>query len=137
MPLRQAPTSINCTLQLLAGQSVIESEDEALQGRAWYLIKLRAIKANGTPYRVFWYFTMAVALLNAVLEPYKMAFVEAAGGFSPYNDFWTVSQFLSTLIFSVDIILKFFLAYTDPETKAPVTDLKLISLHYIRWGEVV
>ena len=118
----------------MAGHSVIESEDEASQGRAWYLFKVRAIKANGTPYRLFWYFTMAVALLNAVLEPYKMAFVEA-GGFSPYNDFWTVSQFLSTLIFSVDIILKFFLSYTDPETKAQVIDLKQISLHYLRWGK--
>ena len=61
----------------------------------------------------------------------QIAFVEA-GGFYPFSDFWAVTEFLSTAIFAVDIMLKFFLAYHDPDTKALVTDIKQISIHYLR-----
>ena len=62
---------------------------------------------------------------------FQVAFVDV-GGFAPYNDFWAVTEFLSTAIFTVDIILKFILAYNDHDSKALVTDIKDITIHYLR-----
>ena len=48
---------------------------------------------------------MAVALTTAVLDPYKAAF-GSAEGFAPYSDFWSVTDYLSTVVFFADIFLK-------------------------------
>jgi hypothetical protein len=39
----------------------------------------------------------------------------------PYYDFWSFLEYCGVLVFAVDIVLKFFLAYEDPETQCMVT----------------
>lgn len=82
-------------------------------------------------YTVFWYFTMVFALANAILEPYKVAF-GAVEGFLVSADFWSVTEYMGAVVFFVDIVLKFYVAYEDTDNRRLVTDLQAIRLHYLK-----
>ncbi|KAF5831398.1 hypothetical protein DUNSADRAFT_13188 [Dunaliella salina] len=75
-------------------------------------------------------YTMAVALVTAVLDPFNLAFVDNAGIY-PYYDFWAVTDYVATATFVADIFTKFCLAYKD-EQRGLVTDHKSIALRYLR-----
>ncbi|GAX84454.1 hypothetical protein CEUSTIGMA_g11874.t1 [Chlamydomonas eustigma] len=121
---------------LMVSQLDVASEGDAVmpgkQNKWWWIFKPKVISPKSKWYRIFWYFTMMVAFLNAILSPYQLAFVEA-GGFAPYTDFWAVFEYICTLIFLLDIVLKFFRAYIDSESNEPVTSISKISYRYFKF----
>ncbi|KAG1681293.1 hypothetical protein FOA52_007339 [Chlamydomonas sp. UWO 241] len=90
----------------------------------------RVILPHEKWYMQFWYCCMFLALLNAVLDPYKLAF-EVPGGFEPYYDVFTIIEYISIVFFAADIVLKFFVAYMDEEKHVFVTDLRAIQINFI------
>uniref|UniRef100_A0A7R9VK40 Cyclic nucleotide-binding domain-containing protein n=1 Tax=Chlamydomonas euryale TaxID=1486919 RepID=A0A7R9VK40_9CHLO len=106
--------------------SLIKVDD---QPRQWW--QPRVILPTERWYNIFWYMCMTLALLNAVLDPYKLAF-EDPSGFNPYNDFFTIIEYISILVFAIDIVLKFFVAYEDEEQRTFVTDLGEIRVAFLR-----
>ncbi|KAJ9523339.1 hypothetical protein QJQ45_005385 [Haematococcus lacustris] len=88
--------------------------------------------------KTWWYFTMAMALVTAALDPFKLSFVEEAGLY-PYTDFWAVTDYITTVIFLIDMVLKFMLMFQDAEGGL-VRDHKVIALNYLRflfWVDLV
>ncbi|KAF5828598.1 cyclic nucleotide-binding-like protein [Dunaliella salina] len=79
-----------------------------------------------------------MALLMAIIDPLHLAFA-AADGLYPYDDFWAVMEYITIIIFGIDMALKFFIAYDDPE-QGMVYEPKLIALNYFRflfWVDLV
>ncbi|KAL6757545.1 hypothetical protein V8C86DRAFT_2622224 [Haematococcus lacustris] len=86
----------------------------------------------------WWYFTMAMALVTAALDPFKLSFVEEAGLY-PYTNFWAITDYITTVIFLIDMVLKFMLMFQDAEGGL-VRDHKVIALNYLRflfWVDLV
>ncbi|GFH16117.1 uncharacterized protein HaLaN_12477, partial [Haematococcus lacustris] len=81
---------------------------------------------------------MAMALVTAALDPFKLSFVEEAGLY-PYTDFWAITDYITTVIFLIDMVLKFMLMFQDAEGGL-VRDHKIIALNYLRflfWVDLV
>lgn len=49
----------------------------------------------------------------------------------PFNNFWSCQEYIVTLVFLIDLVMKFFVSYTDPETGLPMSHLKDIGRHYM------
>mmetsp|Transcript_1828 Transcript_1828/g.4152 ORF Transcript_1828/g.4152 Transcript_1828/m.4152 type:complete len:929 (+) Transcript_1828:2109-4895(+) len=72
-----------------------------------------------------------MALLLAIIDPLHLAFA-TADGLYPYDDFWAVMVYIMMVIFGTDMVLKFFIAYDDPE-QGMVYEPKLIAINYFRF----
>ena len=81
-------------------------------------------------YIYFWWTGVVLAVANAFIIPYKMAFLDVQA-FRGGNIGWTIVELGITAFFSVDIVLKFFLAYEDPVHHEMVTDLPTIRRRYL------
>ncbi|GAX84453.1 hypothetical protein CEUSTIGMA_g11873.t1 [Chlamydomonas eustigma] len=117
----------------------IAHEAESGTARWWMLFKPRVISPKSKWYKIFWYITMVVALINAVLSPYQLAFVDEIG-YIPCCNFWAGFDMFCTTLFLADIILKFFRAYVDSESKEVVSSIPKISIHYLKflfWFDVI
>jgi len=114
-------------LNLEAGKTGFEAA--AFENRPWWKPRFRAILPTERWYQLFTYFTMFWALLNSIADPFKVAF-GSVGGFEPYTDAWSFLEYIGILLFGIDIVLKFFAAYEDPEQKVWVTDLDQIARHF-------
>lgn len=51
---------------------------------------------------------------------------------SPYYDFWAILEYITMITFTIDILLKFCLAYNDDELGV-VRDHKQIAIHYCKF----
>ncbi|KAJ9524098.1 hypothetical protein QJQ45_022546 [Haematococcus lacustris] len=111
------------------------ASDTAKAAGRW---KLPLISPHDPRYLRWWYFTMAMALVTAALDPFKLSFVEEAGLY-PYTDFWAITDYITTVIFLIDMVLKFMLMFQDAEGGL-VRDHKIIALNYLRflfWVDLV
>ncbi|GAX80356.1 hypothetical protein CEUSTIGMA_g7795.t1 [Chlamydomonas eustigma] len=90
-------------------------------------------------YQRFWYGVVLYALLTSVVEPVKIAFYPSQVSIQS-NAFFSFMEISATLIFFIDIVLKFFLAYQNPISKEMIADRRSIQSRYLSflfWFDVV
>ncbi|KAG1662417.1 hypothetical protein FOA52_012350 [Chlamydomonas sp. UWO 241] len=76
------------------------------------------------------YVTVASAMITGFVEPFKIAFTQAAGEF-PGTSFWSVQDYIAMAIFMADLAMRFFVAdVANADTGELATDLKTIRLSY-------
>lgn len=85
----------------------------------------------------FWYITwhrLTVwdAILTALVEPFYFGFVDSPS-LAPYYSTEAIILWVLIVIFSVDIVINFFLAYVDKDQRRMVTDLGKIRWRYLRF----
>ena len=59
---------------------------------------------------------------------------------SPYNQFDAIAVFTLIVIFFIDIVINFFLAYHEPSQRRMITDLAMIRARYLRlmfWVDLI
>ncbi|KAG2447077.1 hypothetical protein HYH02_007827 [Chlamydomonas schloesseri] len=98
----------------------------------WHDLWLRLLIHPGSVrYQRWFYFSVAVSLLAGWLEPYHMAF----GGHSRVKDaplgFWAISEYVAVVVFTADLVAKFFVAFFDNETGMLVTSPARIAHSYV------
>lgn len=49
----------------------------------------------------------------------------------PYDNFWAFQEYVVTVVFLADLVMKFFVMYSDPDTGLQLTSLKSIAYHYV------
>ncbi|KAG1669745.1 hypothetical protein FOA52_001574 [Chlamydomonas sp. UWO 241] len=126
---RASLLQLNLKQSTTVGESSQVMDYTQLIDRPWWNPKLRTIMPEEKWYLYFYYFTLGIAMLNAVVDPYKIGFGEP-GGFDTQAEFTTILEYLGIILFAVDIVLKFFLAYEDPVDKFMVTDRRLIAINF-------
>lgn len=52
-------------------------------------------------------------------------------GCRPFGDFWSLQEYIVTVIFIGDLVMKFFVMYSDPDTGLPMTNLRDITRFYV------
>lgn len=85
-------------------------------------------------YKRWWGLTVVASIWTVFTETYHMAFPPA--GLYPYNDAASVIEYVVTVVFFVDLLMNFNLAYYD-EHDAIVADRKKITKNYIETMFVV
>ncbi|KAG2444345.1 hypothetical protein HXX76_001101 [Chlamydomonas incerta] len=98
----------------------------------WRDLWLRLLIHPGSiRYQRWFYFSVTVSLLAGWLEPYHMAF----GGRTRLKDaplsFWAVSEFIAVIVFTADLVAKFFVAFFDNDTGMLVTSPARIARSYV------
>lgn len=89
-------------------------------------------------YRVWWAFTVVAAVFTAFFETYQTAFAPAGVEF-PFTDKNSIFEYILTLIFGLDILVSFNLAFYN-ERDEIIFDKKAIAHKYLRtkfWIDVV
>ncbi|GAX80357.1 hypothetical protein CEUSTIGMA_g7796.t1 [Chlamydomonas eustigma] len=124
--------------------SDLEEEEQGTQSlsserRGAFRWTLPIIMPNDTWYLCFWYGIVVYALVTAFVEPLKMAYFPVQVSLQAHV-FFAFMEISATLIFFLDIVFKFFLAYQDPDTKEIITSSRAIQLRYLSflfWFDVV
>jgi hypothetical protein len=71
-----------------------------------------------------------------MLQPVRLSFADHPG-LSPYRDFWAIQEYICTIAFTIDIVIKMrFLAVHDHETKRPIVRPSRITYLYLRGRHV-
>ncbi|KAI2489466.1 voltage-gated potassium channel [Fragilaria crotonensis] len=88
-------------------------------------------------YKVWWSLTVIGAIMTFFSETYQIAFTTA--GLYPYDDDSSIIEYLLLAVFTIDIVINFFLAFRDDED-AVVYDRKSIAKNYLHrmfWIDVL
>jgi hypothetical protein len=81
-------------------------------------------------YRTWWGFTVAAAIATVFFETHYIAFQR--GGFTPYDSASAFIEYCLVIVFAVDMIVNFNLAYLDEYEGAVIYDRKSIAKHYVK-----
>lgn len=128
-PGREKKERRKSAFQSAAENMLSDQQEGARKPRGGAKWSLPLFYPNEPHYLRWLAYTMAVALVTAILDPFNLAFVDNAGIY-PYYDFWAVTDYIASATFVCDILTKFCLAYKD-EQKGLVTDHKSIALRYL------
>ncbi|GLC57329.1 hypothetical protein PLESTB_001212500 [Pleodorina starrii] len=82
-------------------------------------------------YQQWFTFVVVITLLSGWLQPLHMAFGEREQLKYHLNDFWAWQEYIATIVFLMDLCVKFFLTFIDVETGLLVTSLSHIARHYL------
>eukprot|EP00884_Botryococcus_braunii_P021334 jgi/Botrbrau1/7885/Bobra.9_2s0059.2 len=101
--------------------------------------KMRAMEEHNLPFAIvhprdimnlYWFIIVLLASVwTGIYVPFVMAFEEVPGLY-PYKDFWAFLQYIFFVLFLVDMLFKFRVAYYDDQVL--VTDTRRIAQHYLR-----
>ena len=78
--------------------------------------------------------TTLALVYTALLTPFEATFLPASSALAPWADFWFLANRLLDVIFLLDMVLQFFLAYEESDshgTRVLVDDHRKIIRHYV------
>ncbi|KAG2493568.1 hypothetical protein HYH03_008087 [Edaphochlamys debaryana] len=100
------------------------------KAKAHALNQEAVIRPGNRKYRNWFYIAVIAALISGWVIPFHFAFGPPGGTLLPFTQWTSYIELLSTAIFFVDFVLRFFVAYVDPDTGMLVTKRPRIARHY-------
>ncbi|GIM10248.1 hypothetical protein Vretimale_14045, partial [Volvox reticuliferus] len=89
------------------------------------------VRPSNPRLQTWFYVCVLMAILSGWEVPFHFAFVEPGGLLRPYNDWVAVVEYISTVIFFSDFLLKFNIMYIDPDSGALVGSHRKIARRYL------
>ncbi|GLC44798.1 hypothetical protein PLESTB_001212800 [Pleodorina starrii] len=114
---------------LSPGQKLRRRVGAALGGAVELVATRMAIMPDTVWYQVWWfYYAVAIAIISCWVEPFQMAFQQPG---LPTGSAMSAIEYIIIGTFLMDFLLKFFVAYFDPETGMLVTAQPRMALGYV------
>ncbi|GLI61752.1 hypothetical protein VaNZ11_004204 [Volvox africanus] len=113
------------------GEGMLRRLNAAVQNTFAFLTKRMVILPETSWYQVWWFFyAVAIAMVSCWVEPFQMAFQHP--GVPTSISGMSIIEYVIIVTFLMDFLLKFFVAYFDPETGVLVTTQPKMAFAYCK-----
>ncbi|GIL88133.1 hypothetical protein Vretifemale_16146, partial [Volvox reticuliferus] len=111
-------------------EGLIRRLNAAVQNAFTFLTTRMMILPETSWYQIWWfYYAVAIAMISCWVEPFQMAFQHPG---VPTNIWMSILEYIIIVTFLMDFLLKFFVAYFDPETGVLVTTQPKMAFAYCK-----